>query len=648
MPASESTADPCRADRRLWIGFWLGLLIAASIVAFAESSRRTTEAELADPWLHKMNIDSTPYVLLLLVLPVCWIVRRPILARIPRSLRLLHDWLRESPTDASTNAAHRLRAVGFAAVVGLTAWYACVRVASVPVADGSVRFGELPPAFHDEFSYLFQAETFANGRWSYPSHPSAARLFDQMHVLNEGQFASRYFPGAGLWIAAVRLLGGSALAASWLATVLVSMLVFAIGRELRNNGVGWLAGTLVALSPGMNLFGNLLLAHQATLVGLSVFLWAVLRLQAGISDFRFQLSAFRFQIGGWSLIAGSGLAFAMLCRPMTAAGIGLPFGVWLLVWFWRVGRSRRVEAALIAGGFAVPLLVAFGILGWQNFEITGCAWKTPYSLYTELLTPRHMYGFNNFVRGELLVTPRVLDRYDRWAENLTPLLALQNVGYRWLASWLWTLGLVALTVSSSVFLAAASVSKDRRWLLVLAAILSLHAVHVPYWFDGIMHWHYVFESGPLWCLIAAEATGILVALFRRVERFWMPLWWGLVLLTAVLVNQIELSPFWPVSRVEAGVHELAFSRIRYADFQQLVATGVTQRPALVLVRHDPADRHIDYVSNHPSLTSPLLIGRLPAAASMTEAETLQLAQAAFSDRAVYVWDAKTRRVQRVR
>lgn len=623
--------------------------MAVGIVATGESSRWAESESPRGPWLHDMNIDSTPYAVLLLVLPAFWLIRRPVFDRVPRWLRLLNDWLRESPHDSRASLASGLRAVGFAALVGLTAGCACVRVASVPVADGRARFGDLPPAFHDEFSYLLQAETFADGRWSYPSHPSAARLFDQMHVLNEGQFASRYFPGAGLWIVSLRTLGCSALAASWAATVVVCMLVFAIGRELRNSGVGWLAGTLVALSPGMNLFGNLLLAHPATLVGLSVFLWAVLKLQRRLSKearLKSQSANFRFQTGGWSLLAGSGLAFGMLCRPMTAAGIGLPFGVWLLVWFWRVGRSRRADAALVVGGFAVPLLIALGVLGWQNFEITGCAWKTPYSLYTELLTPRHMYGFNNAVRGELLVTPRVLDHYDRWAENLTPQLALKNIGWRWLASWLWTLGLVALTVMLSVFLAAVSVSKDRRWLLVLAAILSLHAVHVPYWFDGIMHWHYVFESGPLWCLIAAEATGVLIGLFRRDERFWMPLWWGLVLLTSVLVNQIELAPFWPMSRVEAGVQELAFSRLRYADFQQLVATQVSQRPALVLVRHDPADRHIDYVSNHPSLTGAVLIGRSPADASTTEAETLRIARDAFADRAIYVFDAKTRQMQR--
>src|SRR5207342_1934219 len=67
-------------------------------------------------------------------------------------------------------------------------------------------FEGLPPAYHDEYSYLFQARTFLAGRVSFPSH-EAARLFDQMHVLNEGQFASRYFPGTGLWMAPFVALG---------------------------------------------------------------------------------------------------------------------------------------------------------------------------------------------------------------------------------------------------------------------------------------------------------------------------------------------------------------------------------------------------------------------------------------------------------
>ena len=58
------------------------------------------------------------------------------------------------------------------------------------------RFGDQPPAYHDEFSYAFQAKTYLAKRLSSESHPTVARLFDQMHVVNEGRFASRYFPAS--------------------------------------------------------------------------------------------------------------------------------------------------------------------------------------------------------------------------------------------------------------------------------------------------------------------------------------------------------------------------------------------------------------------------------------------------------------------
>ncbi len=64
-------------------------------------------------------------------------------------------------------------------------------------------------------------------------------------------------------------------------------------------------------------------------------------------------------------------------------------------------------------------------------------------------------------------------------------------------------------------------------------------------------------------------------------------------------------------------------------------------PTLVLVRHDPADRHIDYVSNHPSLAEPLLIGRMPADSRTSEEETARLAAEAFPDRMRILFDAAT-------
>ncbi|MCA9117891.1 MAG: hypothetical protein KDA79_22625, partial [Planctomycetaceae bacterium] len=112
---------------------------------------------------------------------------------------LLARWLADSP--AAPQQLGRPRLAAFAGA-------ACVGVVSILLSLHAARmFGDLPPAYHDEFSYLFQAETFLGGRTWFPSHPLAAPLFDQMHVLNEGRFASRYFPATGAWIAAFLAIG---------------------------------------------------------------------------------------------------------------------------------------------------------------------------------------------------------------------------------------------------------------------------------------------------------------------------------------------------------------------------------------------------------------------------------------------------------
>ena len=473
-------------------------------------------------------------------------------------------------------------------------------------------------------------------------------MFDQMHVLNEGNFASRYFPGNGLWITPFVLLGNP-MAASWLATVVVCVFVFLIGRELSCNGVGLLASLLAALSPGLVLFGNTLLAHQATLVWLGLFIYSFLKMQRLLGQSADDPSSGRaIRIAVAAALSGTGLSFAMLCRPMTAAGVGLPFGLWLAWWLFRNARLDRQVALRVVAGFVIPLSIGFVVAGVYNVSTTGSVLKTPYHLYTELFTPRHMFGFNNVERARPLITDRTLHNYDQWAENLDAELAIQNVQNRFLASWQWTLGLVAVVLLGTVFLAGTHRNLDKRWWLIAAAILTLHAAHVPYWYDGIFHWHYVFESGILWCLVAAAAVQLLVRQFSADERPWMTAWVGLLIAASVATNNVAVPPFQSVSRLDAGISQLAFSRIRFFSFRQLLSSQVQDLPALVLVRHDPADRHIDYVTNHPSLTSPLLIGRLPADARTSEEDTVQLTTETFPDRSLFVFDAATSRLTRIR
>ncbi len=587
-------------------------------------------------WLISLNVETW----LILMLPYFWLVRRPFWSPPGRWWIVLRDWWLASPrfnevvgsSSFDTNSSRVIRRGTVLAMVMIAATSLCVsgRVGMHRVGNQQqYRFAELPPAYHDEYSYLFQARTFLAGRWSYPSHPTAARLFDQMHVVNEGRFASRYFPGTGLFIAPWLWLG-CPLLGYWLAGAATCVLVFGIGRELSNNGTGLIAGMLTALSPGMALFGNLMLAHHPTLLGVLGFAWCFLRWQR-----RGRLTDIA--------LAGVGLSWAMLCRPMTAAGFALPFGIWF---GWRLLKSWRARPVLMwraAFGLVVPLAVGFSILAAQNDAITGDWTKSPYQLFTETYTPRHGYGFNNVIRGEQHLGPKVLDNYDRWAENLTPALAVTNAKNRLLASWQWTLGLIPLLAATVVFTLTGN-DRDRRCRLIFAAILSLFAVHVPYWFDGMFQWHYVFETGPLWCLLLATVVDSLGRewLIETNPHVRMPVWLTALVFSAMWANHMEFGLTESQSKLLAGADQIAFSRLRYQAFDELLAREIGVGPALVLIEADPADRHIDYVVNEPSLSAPILRGRFPVADW-----PLERIAASFPDRTLYVFHAKSRTLRRV-
>ncbi len=494
-------------------------------------------------------------------------------------------------------------------------------------------FGDLPPAFHDEYSYLFQSRTLLAGHFSLESHATLPELFDQVHVVNLGRFASRYYPGTGAWLAPWVALGHPYWG-QWLAGALTAMLIFWTGRELGGTGVGIVAGGLTAFSPGLALFSNLLLAHHPTLFGLSLFVFAFIRWMN------------QQQSKKWLLLAGIGLSFAMLCRPATAAGVALPFGIWFAGWLvWSTAaRQDRVRAALL---LAIPLVAGWGVMIAYNSAITGRWWQSPYQLYTDHYTPRHVYGFNNVVRGLERqgdrTLPYVTRNYDVWALNLTPALAVDNTKNRVIASLRWTLGFVPI-VWLCLAGAVALWRQHTGWKLIAAAIVTLHGIHVPYWFDGIMHWHYVFESSVLWILLVAGSTGALVRRWIERDRPWLVAWLGILLVVAVTSNWVAYPPFWE-RQIDAGMTELRFSRRIYGAFRNQLRSMVTELPALVLVVPDRADRHMDFVTNDPQLSSPILIGRYVPDESPPD--LLQRIAKEFPDRNLYLYDAKTRRLNRL-
>jgi hypothetical protein len=550
---------------------------------------------------------------------------------------------------------------------------------------------ELPPAYHDEYSYLFQAKTLLTGSLSSPGHPTHPELFDQMHVLNEGRMASRYYPGTGLWLAPFVALGHPYWA-QWLASAIASVFVFWTGYELGRLRVAVVSGFAFAVSPGVALFANLLLAHQATVMALSIFTWSFVK---------WQRTQFRLDI----FIAGCGLSYAMLCRPATAAGYALPFGLAFLWWLIRpqngsspgTGCSAAPEKS-VSPPSSVPSrnsvsnagdlskrelrsnrlwqLVAIGlplIAGWcvmlaYNKQVTGSWTTSPYQLYTDLYTPKHVYGFNNATRGEQKQGPKVIQAYNDWASNLTPELALQNTANRLLMSWLWTLDLLPLLMSlvvvtgtaisafamglyrnrRQVLVAVSTVSAanqnkgpvpflrcERRWWPIGLSIISLHAMHVPYWYIGIMGWHYVFETSLAWCLLLGRATDLLFTDWQYSRRNLLPWWWALLLSVSLAADYFPFESIPSLGKkypkITKGISPIRHPRREYANFDNWLKTNVTELPALVLIEIDPKERHMDYVVNDPGLNAPILRARY-----RPDQMNLDKVTTEFPDRHVYL------------
>lgn len=611
-----------------------GFLAAIAYLLWREWQRHQAKVEfgVADSgWFNFIDLNSTPYVVLFALLPVFWLVRTPRLLPPARMRRCWGRWFGgETKPGDETSPADGFRAAVLCAIVFSASLFASwtIGIREAGTRSWTKTFRELPPVYHDEYSYLFQAKLFADGRWSVPSHNTQRRLFDQMHIVNDGRMASRYFPATAAWMAPFVAIG-EPYWSHWLAGALAAAFVFLAGRELGGNGVGFLAGLLMAASPGIAIFSNLLLAHHPTLLGLTVFLYFFLRL-------------LRTGNWWWALFAGIGLAFAMLARPMTAAGFGLPFGIVFVYRLRLRGRGdvrakpQAVFAWMTFVAMAFPILVGFGVIAWQNCAVTGGWLTTPYGYFQTRYTPRHVYGFNNVERAERKIavgeagTDDVFKKYDTWAKNLTPGMAASNVNTRLWSSLRWTFAVVPLLLGGVIFVVAEfariptaggsndlnscefSYGGDRRWWLIAAAILSLHLAHVPYWFTGIMDWHYIFETAPLWLLVFARGTQLACGHWIANRRFAMPIWWALLIAVAVTFGWHSPDRQWQHSQspIDDAATQMAFTKVRYERFHRFV-DRITRadKKSLVLIEPDEAEFHFEYVQNEPSFRRRVLLGR---------------------------------------
>lgn len=612
---------------------WAVWLVVFGLTAWLEAVRFLSAVNSplgVVSWLTFWDMETTLPFLFLLVLPV-----------------LMNGWfatghelpkgrIRKDKAERCTEAEDRPQQTALKTASGCLTVFAVsllcsYRIGAEPVSlqkqfgHSTTAFSDLPPAYHDEYSYLLQARTFLAGRISWPGMAVRPDLFHQIHVLNEHRTVSRYFPWTGLWMAPFEATG-HAVYGHWLAGALAAMFFYLSLLQVSDARAAFGGGLLIALSPGIAVFSNLLLAHHPTLLALSVFTWSFFRM----------MSTHRLL---FACVSGTALTLAMLGRPMTAAGFALPFGIRLL---WFMVRYRKLWPAT---GFVIPLGVGFTVLAVLNYDATGSAVRTAYQEYTETYTPSHRYGFNNAVRDNQGPGPKVLTAYDQWATNLTPAAAARNVWNRLFYSFQWSLAVLPLLFGLLMagptlwlrFSPSASEPDSTRGSglkLLLFSFLSLHVVHIPYWFDGIMHWHYVFETAPLILMLAA--VGMIATydtLRSRANRFVAAAWVSGFVISGLLPGWFALAPYESTSKISAAISELSFARNRFEYFRQTTVSEVIAKPALILVDERSSDPQLSYIVNDPLLDSDVITCRRPA----TDEEIEELTMA-FPDRTVYFFD----------
>jgi hypothetical protein len=466
-----------------------------------------------------------------------------------------------------------------------------------------VDLADLPPLYHDEYSYLFQAKSFLAGRASWPS-PAMHLHFDQVHVLNDdGVVASRYFPGTAAWLAPF-VAWGRAVAGCWLAHGLIAGFV-AMSASRWSWSAGWIAGALSSVSPALVVFSNLLLSPVVAMVGLSAGWWAF---QESIVT-RSRVHA---------VFAGLAIGFAFLTRPLTAAAVAGPWAVFVVAYAWRDPSRRAILLAM-----AVAFAPSVGGLAIFNRAVTGSVWVTPYGLYTQRYTPSHVFGFYNRTRGERQRTERTLDAYDRWVVELTPRRSIAVMISRWRASANWTAGLVPVLALGLAALLRLPWQGDRA-LLPTLSILSLTAAHIPFFYEGILGFSYIAEAVPF-VLILMGGT-LASAQTSLMGRRWAGSIVGGGFVTAIAY--VSLSSTLPSSRDPGS--ELVYPRIQAARRLARERAMVGSTPALILYDVDrTADLHTSWVYNDPPLTGSIL-----RAWALDRADDLMKA---FPDRSVYLF-----------
>ncbi|HZW78879.1 MAG TPA: hypothetical protein VFF50_00290 [Candidatus Deferrimicrobiaceae bacterium] len=236
-----------------------------------------------------------------------------------------------------------------------------IRVLLIPI------LGIPEPGYHDEFSYLLAADTFAHGKLTNPPHPMWVH-FETFHVIQKPTYMSMYPPAEGLVLAAGQLLGNP-----WIGQLLITALMCSALCWMLQ---GWLPATWAFFGAALAALRLGILSYwmngywSASIVALGGALvlgaWPRIRRHARVRD---------------ALLMGLGLVILANSRPYEGLVFAIPIAIAML--FWLLGKRRlRFRLSLVRVVLPLFLVLAAGAFATSYYyhKVIGDPFRMTYQM----------------------------------------------------------------------------------------------------------------------------------------------------------------------------------------------------------------------------------------------------------------------------
>lgn len=478
-------------------------------------------------------------------------------------------------------------AVGFGVIL--------TRVALIPI------LGIPEPQWHDEFSYLLAADTFAHLRLTNPTHPMWIH-FETFHVIEHPTYMSMYPPAQGIVLAAGHFLSHPSneqtlTDGAWIGQLLITALMCSAMCWMLQ---GWfpprwalLGAILAALRLGiLSYWMNAYWCASVAAFGGALVLGAWPRLhRQRLHRQRLHRRRLRKRPSvSAGLILAVGLVILANSRPFEGLVFSIPVACAMLAWI--AGRDRpplRQSLAFVVVPISAILLLGGLATGFYYYRVTGSPFVMTYQVNrSEYATapyfiwqhPRPEPAYHHAVMRDYY--RRELAEFE-WNRTVTGYAqrAAQKVENWWqfYLGPLLTVPMLALPcLFRGVFRKTIGDRKMRLPLLICGAMVAAFAVQT--W---TMAHYFSPATGALYILLVQGLRHLRLwrrhdgATGRAIVRAIPTLACAMILLRVIAAANAQIEPEWPrgnldrarVERALTGLPDKQLVLVRYGDHHDL-------------------------------------------------------------------------------